>query len=252
LGIITRGNDKRMYLVKQTVDTNISAVLNNVINQIKKGNMGARELISSKNIFNILGKFQDIVIPTNANGDAPIQFEIMQGQDIPVKTELFEMLEQMAINPTSVPYEYIQSRKNVDYAIRLTMANMKFLKKAYLRQQILMEQLAKPVFSKLYNGEYVSDSDTDEEIEVRLPTPSFLNTINTNTNVENIKNMVDSVVDSETVNIEPDAEQLGPLMKRDLYRSYLQSFIDYKLVDRIKQEAKEKLQSEYHVATEEE
>jgi hypothetical protein len=253
LGVITRGNDRRMYLVKQSSDTNISGVLMNVINQIKKGNMGVRELISSKNIFNILGRYQDMVIPTNMNGDPPIQFEIMQGQDIQVKTELFDIFEQMAINPTSVPYEYLQSRKNVDYAIRLSMANGKFLKKVYLRQQLLIERLIRPVFSRMYNGEYNgAPGDVEEEIAVRLPVPTFLNVVNMNTSIENVKNTVEFIVESEVnQSLEAEPEKLQALVKKNLYRAYLPTFVDYQMIDRIISTSKQELQSDFHTPQEE-
>ena len=42
LGILTRGQDKRVYYVKQNVEQNIAQTLLNVINQIKKQNMNVR------------------------------------------------------------------------------------------------------------------------------------------------------------------------------------------------------------------
>lgn len=40
IGILTRGNDKRVYYVNQSVDTNISKTMLNVISQIKQSNFG--------------------------------------------------------------------------------------------------------------------------------------------------------------------------------------------------------------------
>lgn len=40
IGILTRGNDKRVYYVKQSVETNISKTMLNVIAQIKQSNFG--------------------------------------------------------------------------------------------------------------------------------------------------------------------------------------------------------------------
>ena len=48
IGILTRGQDKRVYYVRQNIDSNISQTLLNTINQIKKSNFGARELASVK------------------------------------------------------------------------------------------------------------------------------------------------------------------------------------------------------------
>ena len=50
---MTRSQDKRVYYVKQTVDTNISKTLLNTINQIKKGNMNIRQIENINHILNI-------------------------------------------------------------------------------------------------------------------------------------------------------------------------------------------------------
>ena len=54
LQILTRGDDKRVYYVKQTVDTNIAGVLGSVINQIQRGNFGIRQIESMNNVLNMV------------------------------------------------------------------------------------------------------------------------------------------------------------------------------------------------------
>ena len=68
IGILTRGNDKRIYYVKQSVDSNISKTMLNVISQIKQSNFGLRQVESLNNILNITGRYNDFVIPKNQNG----------------------------------------------------------------------------------------------------------------------------------------------------------------------------------------
>ena len=43
IGTMTRGYDRRVYYVRQNVDTNISQTLLYTINQITKANFGTRE-----------------------------------------------------------------------------------------------------------------------------------------------------------------------------------------------------------------
>ena len=69
IALLTRGYDKRLYHVKQTVDTNITSVLLNVINQIKRSNFNLRQIENMNNILNVTGRFNDLVIPQNANGE---------------------------------------------------------------------------------------------------------------------------------------------------------------------------------------
>lgn len=230
LGVMTRGHDKRVYYVKQNIDTNISKVLLNTINQIKKGNMGIRELTSVKNMFNMIGRHNDHIIPVGASGDSPINFEVMQGQNIDIKQELLDIFEQMAINSTDVPYEYIQSRQTVDYAVRLTMSNGKFLRKSFKRQA-RCEILFGNMITKIYNSEY-GENDT---LEVELPPPAFLNLLNTNTMIQNINDTVSNIVEMEMAG-EQD-ERVHNIFVRKLKRHYLGGYLDLRNIESLKEES---------------
>ena len=230
LGILTRGHDKRVYYVKNNVDTNISKVLLNTINQIKKSNFGARELTSMKNMLNITGKFNDYVIPVGASGDSPINFEVMQGQNIDPKTDLLEMLEEMAVSSTDVPYEYIQSNKMVDYAVRLTMSNGRFLRKTFKRQA-KCELYFSIILSKIYNTEF----DENDELQVMLPPPSYLNIANTNQMFQNVTEHISQILEMEMA--EEQDEKLKALFARKLKRHYLSTYLDTKSIDTIKDQA---------------
>lgn len=175
---LTRGFDKRVYYVRQTVDTNISGVLMNVINQIQKSNYGLRQIESMSNVLNMLGRFNDLVIPRSASGDSPIDFEVIPGQSVEIKNDLMNMLEEMAVNATDVPFEVIQSRQQVDYATHLTMTNTKFLQKIYNRQGKTQKIFSK-ILTKIYNYEYNMDNNRTDEIMVVLPPPIYLNATNT-------------------------------------------------------------------------
>lgn len=244
LGIMTRGHDKRVYYVKQNVDTNISKVLLNTINQIKKSNMGTRELTSVKNLLNITGRYNDYIIPVGASGDSPINFEVMQGQNIDIKQELLDILEQMAVNSTDVPYEYIQSRQNVDYAVRLTMSSGKFLRKAFKRQA-RCEIFFSIIMTKLYNTEFGENDD----IEVELPPPAFLNLLNTNSMIQNINETVMSVLEMEMAD-EQD-EMVKAIFTKKLKRSYLSGYLDLKNIESLKEQAYMEAKIEKHKNPEE-
>lgn len=184
LGIITRGFDKRAYYVKSSIDSNIANVMMRTMNEIKKGNFGMRDINNLNTFLNITGRFNDMIIPENQSGESPVRFEIMQGQDIPVKTELMEMLENMALNPTGVPLEAVQTRLNqVDFASQITMNNSKLLRKAYKRQT-LVENLFSPFLTKIYNNEYGGN----DVIEMCLPSPKYLNNQQVDMTIENALN----------------------------------------------------------------
>lgn len=219
IGTLTRGQDKRVYYVKQTVDTNIAQTLLNTISQIKQSNFGIRQFQNINNVLNITGRFNDYVIPTNASGEAPIQFEVMPGQNIETPTELMEQLQEMAINSTGIPIEIIQTRQSVDYAMQLTMSSSKVLRFCYKRQD-LYQTLLTQFISPIYNYEY----DESVVIKVTLPPPSFINVTNTNQLVDNTKAFVQSLVEVEMADEED--EKLKTIYSRELFKHYLGTHLD--------------------------
>ena len=227
IGAMTRSQDRRVYYVKQNVDTNISKVLLTTIEQIKKNNFNIRQIENINQVLNIIGRFNDFVIPMSANGDAPVQFEIMQGQSIDPQTDLMEKLEEMAINSTDVPLELIQARRSVDYALQLTMTNSKFLRKVF-NYQAKFGRFLSVLMTKLYNAEYMENCD----ITVTLPPPMFLNITNVNQLMDNTNAMVENIINIYIGQNDQDG------VKRDIFTKnlklhYLKSYIDTDMVDAI-------------------
>ena len=224
IGQISRSQDKRIYYVKQNIETNVARTMLNVIQQLKKGNMGMRQLENMNSIFNVIGKYNDHIIPMGQNGEAPIQFEVMQGQQIDTPSELMERMEESAINSTDVPLEFVQSVNNVDFATRFTMSNSKFLRKVFKRQRICQDFFSK-VFTRLYNYEY---RENEKLIQIQLPAPSFLTMTNSQQLVENTKNFINSIADIELANEDDDVRSL---FVKTMCRNYLGSYVNYDLID---------------------
>lgn len=227
IAVMTRAQDRRVYYVKQNVDTNISKVLLTTIEQIKKNNFNIRQIENINQVLNIIGRFNDFVIPMNSSGEAPVQFEVMQGQNIDPQTELMERLQEMAINSTDVPLELIQARQSVDYALQLTMTNSKFLRKVF-NYQAKFGVFLSALITKLYNSEYVENCD----INVKLPPPMFLNITNVNQLMDNTNAMVENIINIYIGQNDQDG------IKRDVFTKnlklhYLKSYIDIDAVEAI-------------------
>lgn len=235
IAYLTRGQDKRVYYIKQTVENNIAKSLLNAVSQIKQGDFGIRQFKSINSVLNITGRFNDYIIPTNAAGEAPIQFEVVPGQTVEIKNELLDLLEEMAVNSTDVPLELIQARQSMDYATHYTMSNIKFLRKAYKRQG-QYQQFLTQLITKIYNCEY----NESLQLQVTLPPPMFLNVTNTNQIITNTKEYVQSMVEMDL------GEDADPLLKKiyeqDLNEYHLGTYIDTKknklILDRARIKAK--------------
>lgn len=219
LGMITRGFDKRVYYVKNQIDSNISQIMLNSINQIKRSNFGIREVAGSlKNTLNVTGRYNDLLIPTDANGESPIRFEMMPGQDIDPKQDTLEQLEQQAINAVHVPYEYVQALNNVDFATRLTMSNVKFSRIVLSRQQEYQEPC-----SRLFSLIWYYENNEWLDIIVKFPPPAYLNLVNTLEIYQYVSQYADAIVTDQLIKEE---EGLRKISKKNIIIDLLGTIMD--------------------------
>ena len=231
IGVLTRGQDKRVYYVKQNIDTNISETLLSTINQIKKSNFGLREINNLSNVLNITGKFNDYVIPVGQSGDAPIQFEIMQGQDIPVKTELMELLESMAVNSIGVPLDIIQNRRNADYALRLSMTSSKFQRHS-MKLQLRTEIQTSIFITLVYNYHFAKNS----KLVVELPPPSYLALQNTLSLLQNNVDYLNTL--TSVMFTDDDPAELKLTFQRKYLKKKLNSHLDMDMLEELLKQAR--------------
>ena len=232
IGAMTRAQDRRVYYVKQSgIDTNISKVLLTTIDQLKRQNFNIRQLESMKNVLNIIGKFNDFVIPTDSSGSSPVQFEVMQGQQIDPQTDLMEKLQSMAVNGTDVPFELVQARQSMDYAIQATMSNSRFLKKVYNRQAVANRFLSS-IMTKLYRGEF---NDPTAVITVNLPQPMFLNLTNTNQFIGNANEIAQAESEAFAGDLPEEAKTL---FLNNLKAAHLNTYIDKSMVAKVLEQTK--------------
>lgn len=231
---MTRAQDKRVYYVNQTVDTNISKTLLNTINQIKKGNFGIRQIENVNHILNITGMFNDYIIPRSPSGGSPIDFEVMQGQQVEYQTEFMNTLEEMAVNSTDVPMEMIQMRNSIDYSSQLTMSSSKFLRKVYNRQSKFQSNLTR-IVNKVYNNEF----DDNITLSVVLPPPMFLNITNTNQMMTNVNEYSQSVAQ---LILDPDEEEpVKNEVIREINKFNLGSYLNIPELEDIAHKAKQRI-----------
>lgn len=223
LGIMTRGNDKRVYYVRQSVENNVAKTMLKTINEIKKSNFGIRQIDSINSILNITGRFNDYIIPRGADGNSPIDMEVLPGQQIEIKTELLSILEEAAINQL-VPLDLIQQRQGPDYALQFTMSSSKFLRFVYDRQSDFSRQ-ASQLITDIYDYEY----STKDKITLRLPPPLFINMTNTNQLLDNTKNLCTNIADFYMAGEQDDTKK--QLFIKGLIMQFLGSYLDKSLLD---------------------
>lgn len=247
LAVMTRGNDKRVYYVRQSVESNIAKTLLKTINEIKKSNFGIRQLENINNVLNITGRFNDYIIPRGADGQSPVDFEVMQGQQVEIKTELLNLLEESAINSTKVPLELIQMRQSPEYATQLTMSSSKFLRFAYKRQSQVQE-IFSPLLTKIYDLEYT----VNDQLVMTLPPPLFINVTNTNQLIINTSEYCNSIVNIRLGEPNGTDDAIRSKFSTKLKMYYLGSYLDTNIIEDLLNKAKQELAREEASKTEEE
>lgn len=230
IGNVTRGQDKRVYYVKTMVETNVARTLLNVVSQIKKGNFGLRQMESINNILNIVGKFNDYVIPVGPGGESPVSFDIMQGQNFELPAELMNQLEDSAIGSTGVPLEIVNSSMSMDFAIRYTMTNGRLLRTVINRQVEFCKPLSK-IYTKIYNCEF----GENQQVKVTLPPPSFLMITQGSQLIQNSVQYIDALADVEMAG-EPDEDRSD--FRKLMLHDQLPSYIDVDKIESIKKQIK--------------
>ena len=226
LGWTTRGFDRRIYYVKQSLDTNVAQSLLNVISTIKKGNFGIRQMESVNNILNMVGRFNDFVIPIGPNGDPPIQFDTQSGQQFDFPQDLMANLEESAVNATDVPLEIVNSSTSMDFAVRYTMTNAKLLRNV-LKRQAKMEAFLSDIFTKIYKFEY----NEDVELTVNLPIPAFLSMTQGSQLLQSATQYAESITDIEMNGEQYEAKNA---FKKLVIRKLIPSYLSDKDIEEIK------------------
>ena len=184
------------------------------------------------NVLGMLGKFNDLLIPRSPSGEAPLDVEVVPGQNVEVKTELMQMLEEMAVNSTDVPLEVIQAQNSTDFATHLTMTNTKFLQKIYNRQA-KTERVFNKIVTKIYDAEF----ECNDSIVVKLPPPMYLNVINSGQIFQQATDVAGQIADiyggSDLANNQEALDRFA----RKIKKNYIVSFVNEEQIEQFKNEA---------------
>ena len=222
---ITMSTDKRVYYVKQNVEQNVARTMMNVVAQIKKGNMGMRQIESMNNILNIVGRFNNYVIPLGPSGDPPVQFDVIQGMNQDSPTDLMDKMEDMAVN-TIMPMEFVNSTLQQDFATRFTMSNTRFMRSIFTRQRKTERWMSK-AYTKLYNYEF---KENNSYIQVILPPPTYLVVTNNSQMMDSVSQMADKIVDIYLNNYE---EEVKKEFKKQYIIELLGTYMDHDAIERL-------------------
>jgi hypothetical protein len=180
---------------------------------------------SVNNVLNIVGRFNDFVVPMGPSGEAPIMFDTQPGQQFDFPEQLMQNVEESAVNPI-LPLEIVNSSTGMDFAVRYTMTNAKLLRDV-LKRQLKMELCCNNVFTKLYRFEY-NDNQT---IDVTLPVPAFLGMTQGSQLLNTATQYADAITEVEMAGKSDEAKAA---FKKRVIKRYISSYLSDEDIQNIK------------------
>lgn len=202
---LLRGADKRVYYIKQGIDSNVSNSLMQAIMQIKKSEISLSDMGNINRIFGYLGRFNDYFVPISPDGEKPFDFDIMQGQDVQVQDDFMEELKKAAILALGTPYGVTDYDERTDLATRLVAENVKFSYQVIYKQMEITPYLSKMITA--YTKALYPGFDKTDTVKVNLPAPINLKINLLSEQIQGLNSLADMI--SEAVLVDKDSENFN-------------------------------------------
>ena len=139
---LTKSQDTIVTYVKTSgIDKNMINKTMDVARQWKAKQIGIGDLMDYSSIYGKIGTGRDLFIPEGESGERGLSWDVIQGQDINMQTELMEQLKESYVNGTGVPSVIMNYINEADFAKTLVMANAKHLRRVMMYQDNFSEDL---------------------------------------------------------------------------------------------------------------
>ena len=157
---LTKSQDTIVTYVKTSgIDKNMINKTMDVARQWKSKQIGIGDLMDYSSIYGKIGTGRDLFIPEGESGERGLSWDVIQGQDVNMQTELMEMLKQAFINGTGVPSVIMNYINEADFAKTLVMANAKQVRRVMMYQDSFNEDLTELYQKILY---YCTDFELED------------------------------------------------------------------------------------------
>jgi 6-pyruvoyl-tetrahydropterin synthase len=157
---LTKSQDTIVTYVKTSgIDKNVINKTMDVARQWKSKQIGIGDLMDYSSIYSKIGTGRDLFIPEGESGERGLSWDVIQGQDVNMQTELMEMLKQAFINGTGVPSVIMNYINEADFAKTLVMANAKQVRRVMMYQDSFNEDLTELYQKILY---YCTDFELED------------------------------------------------------------------------------------------
>lgn len=247
ISIITKSNDTRVHYIRNSgIDQNITNRVQEVARAIKAKQITFMDLLNYNSIISKIGQYKELFIPVGRNNERGIEFDILSGQDVPMNTELMEMLHQNMINGTGVPSVIMNYVNEADYAKTLVMANSKFLGRVVSYQLDLNPSVTDLYKLLIRHSNIGIPEEVIDNFEFKFNAPKTLNTNNLGELINNTDQIVNAAIKASTgenADQSNDMNRIKDKLYNKLFRKYL-PMIDWNEVDEELKAAKLEIKQE--------
>lgn len=195
---VTRSNDIRAYYVDVEAEGPANSMIMNAVNTLKRQNKSIMYYNNIQKVMSSSTVFDDIFLPRSADsGKTPIDFDIVQGQNVDIPTDVLEMLEKICVDSTGLPLQLIQSSNDADFAKTYSMLNMKFLK-GIVDFQVDLNPSTTALLVKILLTYFEKDSDQYnliKSLEAKLQSPINVQLSNSLEQINNAKEFATTVAE---------------------------------------------------------
>lgn len=218
------GNRNIAHVFKGPIDTNSSNQLQRVVRMLQESNITFNDLLSTNLVFSKFSRDSNIQLPTARNGAKLVEFETQEGQQIDMKTEFENWLEDMTILGTGVPSVLMDYVNQIDYARQITSANIKWAGRTSSLQADLEDPTTKVYRILITNSDLNDDLKTKclNNFAFKLPRPKALSNSNNSdflrTALENANTISEILLGASSNNNPEDVK-----IKEELIRSIMKN-----------------------------
>lgn len=207
VSIISKSNDTRIHYIKNSgVGNDVANQIQSVARNIRQRSINFTDLMSHNSMMSKIGANRELFMPVGASGERGIEFEILSGQDIPLNTDLMEMLRSGAITSTGVPSVIMNYVNEADYAKTLVMANNKFAARVANLQSDINAPTTELYQKLLRFSKAVPDSVVDQ-LEFVLSPPRALSVMNAADVINNTDQVIMYMTKAQTGEQQQQSEE---------------------------------------------
>jgi len=255
IGKVLRSSDRRVFYIEVGLDEDTESVVQSFIRDLKTKEFRMDNYKSINGILNYPGHFSDYYIP-KIEGNSPIEIDTLQGMEEDVSGDSFlEYLERLLLSGSDVPSAMLNMvQDELEFAKTLTMQNGIFIRYIVNAQANIAPSLNK-LIRNCYELTFDASNINLEDLEIILPTPTFLNMSLITEQMSASKEIIDSIaevlVKKKDLGENVDDEDFVKILKFELFKEYIPS-IDWGRYERIYKECLSKFIEDVTVEEEEE